>query len=951
MTTTPTARARLVEFWVLLCGLPGLALASESIETGERLSDWLLRQPNEGYTSGLQWRVPQERVSQRALRQRLLAQLREPSRPGHLAVDPLVRARFARIIEQAPVTGRVAVVLPDARWMQSFASRDPVLQADQSVVLPTTRPSTVTVLSAQGQPCQVRHVPGADARSYLEACLGPQADAVDWAWVAQPDGRNARYGVAAWNEQPQDEVAPGGWIWAPSRDSGFTEDFSRDFIRLLASLGPAADGSALEPLDSVRASALATPAERRLDGDYSANDWGTLGLMQTPSARMAAAGTLRINLSAASPYTRLNFMLQPLDWLEFGFRYTDIANQAYDASGTISSQSYKDKSLDLKLRLNQESAYLPQFALGMVDVGGTGLFSSEYLVASKRYGNTDWNLGLAWGYLGGRRNVNNPLGWINPNLQQRPEVAVGQGGTVSTNTMFTGPASSFGGVQWRVPTVPLQLKLEYDGNNYRREPFAAQFQPKSPFNMGLVYRYSSSVDWTLGYERGDQWMFGLTLHENLAATNTPKLLDPPAPAFSAQPAAAEPAWQSTAQDIERLTLWPVLALEARSDVLWVHVSSDGAAYVQDRLQRLVQVLHRDAPARVQRFVVIFEERGLAVHAELFDRAAWVRTQTQAQAHSQSTAAQRAFAPRASMVTKPSTGTVVMRPNAYTFGVEPLFDQIFGGPDAFVLYELGMQAKGEYRFAPSTWIGGAAFGRVLDNYSAFRYDAPSNLPRVRTYAREYATTSALNLLHLQLTHVNQVADNQYLSLYGGLLEGMFAGVGAEWLYRPWRSPVAWGLDVNRVQQRGFAQDFSLRDYSVNTGHATVYWDTGVENILAKVSVGQYLAGDQGATLDVSRRFSNGVVIGVYATRTNVSAEQFGEGSFDKGLYLSIPLDAMLARSSNASVNFRWRPLLRDGGAQLNRAYPMYDLTNLRDPMAQRMGPATPQQPKTGDRWFD
>ena len=41
----------------------------------------------------------------------------------------------------------------------------------------------------------------------------------------------------------------------------------------------------------------------------------------------------------------------------------------------------------------------------MRDLAGTGLFSSEYIVGSKRFGAFDWHLGLGWGYVGGRGNV------------------------------------------------------------------------------------------------------------------------------------------------------------------------------------------------------------------------------------------------------------------------------------------------------------------------------------------------------------------------------------------------------------------------------------------------------------------------------------------------------------------------------------------------------------------
>jgi len=112
------------------------------------------------------------------------------------------------------------------------------------------------------------------------------------------------------------------------------------------------------------------------------------------------------------------------------------------------------------------------------------------------------------------------------------------------------------------------------------------------------------------------------------------------------------------------------------------------------------------------------------------------------------------------------------------------------------------------------------------------------------------------------------------------------------------------------------------------------------VIAKVSVGQYLAKDRGVTLDLSRRFSNGVVFGAYATKTNVSSAKFGEGSFDKGIYVSIPLSALFTRSTPDVGGFVWNPLIRDGGAKLHRAYPLYEMTSVRDPRALNTVPAGP-----------
>jgi hypothetical protein len=192
-------------------------------------------------------------------------------------------------------------------------------------------------------------------------------------------------------------------------------------------------------------------------------------------------------------------------------------------------------------------------------------------------------------------------------------------------------------------------------------------------------------------------------------------------------------------------------------------------------------------------------------------------------------------------------------------------------------------------------------------------------------------------NLQLTNTGKLADNHFVSAYAGYLEMMFAGIGGEYLYRPTSSRVAIGADLNQVRQRQFNVWTSLQNYSVTTGHLTTYWDTGVQDILVKLSYGKYLAGDIGGTLDLSRVFQNGVKIGAYATRTNVDYAQFGEGSFDKGLYVSIPFDAFFARHSDSSANLLFTPLIRDGGAMLIRKYKLYDMTRTRDDRALSAGP--------------
>ena len=84
----------------------------------------------------------------------------------------------------------------------------------------------------------------------------------------------------------------------------------------------------------------------------------------------------------------------------------------------------------------------------------------------------------------------------------------------------------------------------------------------------------------------------------------------------------------------------------------------------------------------------------------------------------------------------------------------------------------------------------------------------------------------------------------------------------------------------------------------------------------LSGGRYLAKDSGVTVNLSKSFNSGFILGFYATKTDISFEEFGEGSFDKGIYFSIPLDLVSKSYQKGNAKFLWKNLTRDGGARLN-----------------------------------
>ena len=58
-----------------------------------------------------------------------------------------------------------------------------------------------------------------------------------------------------------------------------------------------------------------------------------------------------------------------------------------------------------------------------------------------------------------------------------------------------------------------------------------------------------------------------------------------------------------------------------------------------------------------------------------------------------------------------------------------------------------------------------------------------------------------------------------------------------------------------------------------------------------------------------------MVGLWMTLTDVSAKQFGEGSFDKGMFFKIPFDGLFGRNTRGNYNAAIRPIQRDGGQRL------------------------------------
>ncbi|MCF5767193.1 YjbH domain-containing protein [Aeromonas veronii] len=662
----------------------------------------------------------------------------------------------------------------------------------------------------------------------------------------------------------------------------------------------------------------------------SQGDFGGVGLLQMPTARMAKTGEFSANYVDNDQYRRWSISAQPFDWFEATLRYTDVRTKKYSPYEEFSGdQTYKDKGMDFKFRLWQESNYLPQLSLGFRDLMGTGLFDSEFVTASKRYGPFDFTIGIGWGNMAESGNIKNPFCEYKDSWCQRNNSFSGNGGKFELDSFFHGPAALFGGVEYQTPWLPLRLKLEYDGNDYSKE-FAGHIYHDSHWNVGAVYRVFENLDSHLSWQRGNTLMWGVTFRTNFNDMK-PAHIDQPRPNYQPDQVPAtmtDVKWKALTADLKENAGWQDTEFYTTTNSVTVIGKQSKYRNKSEAIKRTSLLAANYLPSTVDELNVVERKANFQLQKTRIDlpsvrRANVVQVLGEEQ-HEKSTVQ------AAGKIQGESIYSSERKSFSYSF--DPDLTQSFGGAESFYMYQLGINANADWRINEKNSLQSTLFVNLVNNYDEFNYKAPppdgAALPRVRTWIREYVDSSDILLNNLQLTHMQPLAQDWYGQAYGGYLEMMYAGVGSEVLYRPYGKTWAIGVDANWVKQRDWNNTLKMADYDVMTGHLTAYWQLPfMSNVTAKVSVGQYLAGDKGATFDFSKRFDSGVVLGGYATLTNVSADEYGEGSFTKGIYITIPFDLMLLKPTTAKGSIGWVPLTRDGGQMLSRKNGLYGLTEL------------------------
>ena len=622
------------------------------------------------------------------------------------------------------------------------------------------------------------------------------------------------------------------------------------------------------------------------------NNHGISGIINLPNANFFEEGNASMTIFRGEPDRKYTFTFSPFNWMEGGFYYSDITGKEY---GNGYLQSYKDKGFNVKFKLKNQDKY-PAIALGFNDFAGTGIYSSEYLVSSYRLNNINFTLGLGWGNLAGSATFTNPLSQLSDSFLER-QTNYGEGGDFNFDSYFAGEnASVFGGLEYTLNSK-FKLKAEFDPTI---TPGLVGYEEKSSdINLGLEYAITNNLVSSISYERGNYLGVKFVLQDNISTrdfnTYTYKEID-----SKSKLAQLIVNLQNNGISLEELAYTKddelILSLRQAN-----YQSPEKLISVIHKLDKDIGLTNKNE-ITIKNYVNGMEVSNLKTNVK---NSGYEFSKTDKVISNRSIYSKNGEFPR------------------YFQFIQPKVRTFIGSREGFLYYGLFLEHISKYMINDGFFIDSQLALSIENNFDELTIPPVDTYPaQVRTDIKDYLNgiDDGLAIKRLNVNKFTKLSKNSYLFMSAGILEEMFNGFGVEYLNHSIDRNLSYGFEIFRVKKRGYEYNFKMLDYMKTTAHANLYYKFGESGFHSKLSWGQYLAGDEGATFKVWKRFKNGAEMGAYASLTDVSFEEYGEGSFDKGVFFKIPFDVFGQKSLNS---YGWKPLTKDPGSKLNKPYELYN----------------------------
>ncbi len=625
---------------------------------------------------------------------------------------------------------------------------------------------------------------------------------------------------------------------------------------------------------------------------YSTTQTGMIGLNTVPTARMDKEGTVRIGMGTADPYNHgfIGFQIaKPL--------YINLRQSMLVSSLTKEPQRVYP-GMDIKLRIASEGKLSPDIVFGMDSLMGHKRFSSEYFALSKRYYDFDFTGGIAWGRLGSRGHFKNPLANISSHFKRERDY--NDEDSAAPSDWFTGEEIGFfGGVEYFTPIKELSLKADFNADAYSGERSSFDFKRPSPWSFGFSY---SPKDWvSIGASMlgTDKIMARLSLQGNLFEWGKNYKQQPPKDEI--------PLVRAEDITIEGSKMTGYLELDARDSSIM-------------QIGRAAKSLAIHADKNIKTITIIPMSDGTKGAAMTFSR----RDLEQAELHHRGSPEEI----WQDLEFKDHKGLSFSIASPRTLKLVPELSFSPGEEETTHLARASLLVEEQKNWGYGIVTGDSIRVNIADNLSRMAEFKSINSQSIRSDA-DYFTLNRINMERSYISFLNTPLTDIHFSASGGYLEEMFAGYGAEVLYRPHQSPFSIGLEAWKLYKRDPLTPMAagIFEDSYKTGFLNFYYEVPDTDITAFAKVGQFIGGDKGVNAGAQMRFSNGMKMrGSFTVSDANEKDVFGKDyNMQAGLELSVPFGRMKYIPKGSEARIKTQPIGRDDGAVLDKPIDLYEVT--------------------------
>ncbi len=660
---------------------------------------------------------------------------------------------------------------------------------------------------------------------------------------------------------------------------------------------------------------------------------GQTGLIYMPDARLDPDGTWRTGYSRAEPYGAVWTSLTALPRLEGSLRFTEINGvPAFGSQPNTDYGDFKDKSFDAKFLLIEEGGFWPAVVLGGQDLFGTEVFRAGYVTLGKQLGDFDFTLGY------GTERIDGGFG----GLRYRPRWLKGWG-----------------------------LVAEYDAYDYSRDVGSAITgvdQRQKDVVGGIEYRYGwLGLQASYGHDEA-----GVNAHITIPLQQKDFVPDveEPEPYVKITPRPRLDQWNHDPTHRHRM----IQAL-LRQDFKNVSIATEGerinAVLTNTRISDMSRAVGRAArtivllaPIETREIRITYTLNDIPFASYTFTDVRLLQRYFNGQIGRQELAETvevtyakpgsdvleigkddllaAVDAERKSTFFDETEGDIVSyRVESSTlsqFKISPRFALYLNDPSGAFRYDVYLHASYDYLLGKGFFFNTAARVTLVEDVSDVTQPSNSTLPHVRSDIAEYYDENGFKFTKFMVNKYFHPGERVYARASAGIYELMFGGVGGQVLYHPGAQRWATDLSVDWLRQRDFRGLFEFQDYETVTALAAFHYRMPFYGLTGTVRAGRFLAKDAGVRFEVKRRFRSGFEFGVWYTFTD-GDDITTPGSpdspyYDKGIYGSIPLNAMLTRDTQSSAAFSIAPWTRDVGQMVSSPGDLYGiverpLANLND----------------------